>query len=153
MSYDSNTKVALLNERFSKLLLVAFSSGFIQGGNSKLINLLHNYRGVESENRYDTIVNGLVDALYLSEPSSTYYDGNKLIFGTDGWYQDVNIHFTPQDSKIEIVDGGVLLSARLPVALIEYSFMIKSLADDILGKSKDFYAVPSSKGHELKRTY
>lgn len=32
MSYDSNTKVALLNEQFSKLLLVAFSSGFIQGG-------------------------------------------------------------------------------------------------------------------------
>ena len=53
MSYDSNTKVALLNEQFSKLLLVAFSSGFIQGGNSKLVNLLHNYRGVESESRYE----------------------------------------------------------------------------------------------------
>lgn len=48
MSYDSNTKVALLNERFSKLLLFAFSSGFIQGS-PKLTKLLHEYRGVESQ--------------------------------------------------------------------------------------------------------
>lgn len=153
MYYDSNTKVALLNERFSKLLVVAFSSGFIHGGNYKLFNLLHNYRGVKSESRYNQIVNGLVDAFYLSETSSTYYDGNKLIFGTYGWYKNVNIHFTPEGGKIEVVDGCVLLSAKLPNVLSETCYSIKLLADDILGKSKDFYAVPSKNGHGLKRTY
>lgn len=153
MYYDSNTKVALLNERFSKLLVVAFSSGFIHGGNDKLFNLLHNHRGVKSESRYNQIVNGLVDAFYLSEPSSTYYDGNKLIFGTYGWYKNVNIHFTPEDGKIEVVDGVVLLSVKLPNVLSETCYSIKLLAKDILGKSKDFHAIPSKSGYDLKRTY
>ena len=81
MSYGSNTRVALLNEQFAKLLLFAFSSGFFHGG-PKLVNLLHNYRGVESEDRYNPVINKLVDAMYLSEASTTYYDGKKIVFGT-----------------------------------------------------------------------
>lgn len=91
--------------------------------------------------------------MYLSEPSSTYYDGNKLVFGTYGWYKNVNIYFTPEEGKIEVVDKGVLLSAKLPNVLSETCYSIKLLADDILGKSKDFTAVPSKNGHDLKRTY
>lgn len=84
---------------------------------------------------------------------SVYYDGYKLVFGTNGWYKNVNIHFIPEKGQLDIVDGNVLISSRVPGSLQEYCYMIKSLADEILGKSKDFYAVPSNKGHDLKRTY
>lgn len=153
MSYDSNTKVALLNERFSKLLLVAFSSGLVPGGNSKLTKLLHEYRGVEGEKRYSQVVNGLVSALYLSEVSTAYYDGKKIVFGTHGWYRNVNFIFTPHEGKIEVVDGEVLISTQLPASLHEHCYMVKEIADEILGKSKDFRAVPSKNGHKVDRRY
>ena len=155
MSYGSNTRVALLNEQFAKLLLFAFSSGFSHGS-PKLVNLLHNYRGVESEDRYNPVINKLVDAMYLSEASTTYYDGKKIVFGTLGWYKEVNFIFTPEMGKIEIVDSDteeLLVSTKLPGVLGELCYMVKSLADEILGKSKDFKAVPSRDGHDLKRTY
>ena len=155
MSHDSNTKVALLNELFSKLLLFAFSSGFIQGS-PKLTKLLHEYRGVESQGVYNPVINKLVDAMYLSEVSTAYYDGKKIIFGTYGWYKQVNFVFTSDMGKIEIVDselGEVLISTKLPPSLNENCYMVKELADEILGKSKDFSAVPSKNGHDLKRTY
>ena len=155
MSHDSNTKVALLNERFSKLLLLSFSSGFIQGS-PKLVKLLHEYRGVESQGGQNPVINQLVNAMYLSEVSTAYYDGKKIIFGTHGWYKQVNFVFTPQEGKIEIVDselGEVLISTKLPPSLHEHCYMVKELADEILGKSKDFKAVPSRNGHDLKRTY
>lgn len=155
MSYGSNTRVVLLNEQFAKLLLFAFSSGF-SNGSPKLVNLLHNYRGVESEDRYNPVINKLVDAMYLSEASTTYYDGKKIVFGTLGWYKEVNFIFTPEMGKIEIVDSEteeLLVSTKLPGVLEELCYMVKSLADEILGKSKDFKAVPSRDGHDLKRTY
>lgn len=152
MSYDSNTKVALLNKQFSKLLLFSYSAGYLNS-NTKLVDLLHNYRGVESEDLYSPSVNKLVDAFYLSDVDSVYYDGYKLVFGTNGWYKNVNIHFIPEKGQLDIVDGNVLISSRVPGSLQEYCYMIKSLADEILGKSKDFYAVPSNKGHDLRRTY
>lgn len=155
MSHDSNTKVALLNERFSKLLLLSFSSGFIQGS-PKLVKLLHEYRGVESQGGQNPVINQLVNAMYLSEVSTAYYDGNKIIFGTYGWYKQVNFVFTSQEGKIEIVDsetGEILVSTKLPGSLHEHCYMVKALADEILGKSKDFKAVPSRDGHDLKRTY
>ena len=155
MSHDSNTKVALLNERFSKLLLFAFSSGF-SIGSPKLVTLLHEYRGVESQTLYNSVLNKLVDAMHLSEVSTAYYDGKKIIFGTHGWYKQVNFVFTPDMGKIEIADsetGEILVSTKLPGSLHEHCYMVKELADEILGKSKDFKAVPSRNGHDLKRTY
>lgn len=155
MSYGSNTRVALLNEQFAKLLLFAFSSGFFNDS-PKLVKLLHDYRGVESEVRYNPVINKLVDAMYLSEASTTYYDGKKIVFGTLGWYKEVNFIFTPEMGKIEIVDSEteeLLVSTKLPGVLKELCYMVKSLADEILGKSKDFKAVPSRDGHDLKRTY
>ena len=155
MSYGSNTRVALLNEQFARLLLFAFSSGF-SNGSPKLTKLLHDYRGVESEVRYNPVINKLVDAMYLSEVSTAYYDGKKIIFGTHGWYKEVNFVFTPDMGKIEIADsetGEILVSTKLPVVLEELCYMVKDLADEILGKSKDFKAVPSRDGHDLKRTY
>ena len=155
MSHDSNTKVALLNERFSKLLLLPFSSGFIQGS-PKLVKLLKEYRGVESQGGQNPVINQLVNAMYLSEVSTAYYDGKKLIFGTYGWYKQVSFIFTPDMGKIEIVDratGELLVSTKLPGSLHEHCYMVKELADEILGKSKDFNAVPSRNGHDLKRTY
>ena len=153
MSHDSNTKVALLNEQFSKLLLVAFTSGFAQGHTVRLNNLLHNYRGVESETRYDKVTNALADSFYLAEVSYVFYDGDRFIFGTNGWYKNVNMYFYPGKGKIIIVDGSRLASLMVPGTLHESCYMIKQLADEILGKAKDFKAVPSSKGHDLKRTY
>lgn len=155
MSHDSNTKVALLNERFAKLLLLSFSSGFINGS-PKLVKLLHEYRGVESQGSQNPVINQLVNAMYLSEVSTAYYDGKKIIFGTYGWYKQVNFVFTPDMGKIEIVDsetGEVLVSTKLPGSLHEHCYMVKDLADEILGKSKDFSAIPSRNGHDLKRTY
>lgn len=155
MSYGSNTRVALLNEQFAKLLLLSFSSGFIQGS-PKLVKLLHEYRGVESQGGQNPVINQLVNAMYLSEVSTAYYDGKKIIFGTHGWYKNVNFVFTPQEGKIEIVDGEtgeILVSTKLPGSLHEHCYMVKALADEILGKSKDFKAVPSRDGHDLKRTY
>lgn len=94
--------------------------------------------------------------MYLSEASTTYYDGKKIVFGTIGWYKEVNFIFTPEIGKIEIVDsetGEILVSTKLPGVLKELCYMVKALADEILGKSKDFKAVPSRDGHDLKRTY
>ena len=152
MSYDSNTKVALLNERFARLLLVSFISGYARD-KANIDNLLHNYRGVASETRYDQITNILTDAYYLAEISSVYYDGKRLVFGTYGWYKEVNFHFYPSERLINIVRGGVLFGVEVPDRLYESCYMVKSLADEILGKSKDFKAVPSKNGHDLKRTY
>ena len=152
MSYDSNTKVALLNERFSKLLLFAFSAGF-SNGSHKLTKLLHDYRGVESQGSQNPVINQLINAMYLSEVSTAYYDGKKIVFGTYGWYENVNFIFTPQEGKIEVVDGEVIVSTKLPPSLHEHCYMVKELADDILGKSKDFRAVPSKNGHKVDRRY
>lgn len=155
MSHDSNTKVALLNERFSKLLLFAFSTGFVQGS-PKLIKLLQDYRGVSGESLYSPIINKMVDAVYLSEVSTVYYSGKKIIFGTYGWYKNVNFVFSPHNGKIDIVDSEldeVIISTRLTGSLHEHCYMVKELADEILGKSKDFSAVPSKNGHDVKRTY
>lgn len=152
MSYDSNTKIALLNERFARLLLVAFTSGFASD-KANIDNLLHNYRGVASETRYDQITNILTDAFYLTEVSSVFYDGNRLVFGTYGWYKEVNIHFYPREGKIIIVDGSPLVGLTVPDRLHESCYMVKSLADEILGKSKDFRAVPSKNGHKVDRRY
>lgn len=152
MSYDSNTKVALLNEQFARLLLVAFTAGYVSD-KANIDYLLHNYRGVASETRYDQITNILSDAFYLTEVSSVFYDGNRLIFGTYGWYNDVNIHFHPREGKIVVMDGSPLVLLTVPGTLHESCYMVKSLADEILGKSKDFKAVPSKNGHDLKRTY
>ena len=94
--------------------------------------------------------------MHLSEVSTAYYDGKKIIFGTHGWYKNVNFIFTPQEGKIEIVDsetGEILVSTKLTGSLHEHCYMVKALADEILGKSKDFKAVPSRDGHDLKRTY
>ena len=151
MSYDSNTKVALLNERFSKLLLFAFSAGF-SNGSPKLTKLLHDYRGVESQ-RSQKSSHQPINAMYLSEVSTAYYDGKKIVFGTYGWYENVNFIFTPHEGKIEVVDGEVIVSTKLPPSLHEHCYMVKELADDILGKSKDFRAVPSKNGHKLDRRY
>ena len=153
MSYDSNTKVALLNEQFSKLLLVALSAGYSQSHRSDVTNLLHNYRGVGSETRYNEITNNLTDAFYLAEVSSVYYDGKRLVFGTYGWYKEVNFHFYPSERLINIVRGGVLFGVEVPDRLYESCYMVKSLADEILGRSKDFKAVPSKNGHKVDRRY
>ena len=91
MSHDSNTKVALLNERFAKLLLLSFSSGFIQGS-PKLVKLLHDYRGVESQGSQNPVINQLVNAMYLSEVSTAYYDGKKNYFRNLWLVQTSKLH-------------------------------------------------------------
>lgn len=153
MSHDSNTKVALLNERFARLLLVAFTSGFAQGQKDNITNLLHNYRGVQGESRYDDVTNALVKSFYLAEVSSVRYDGKGLVFGTYGWYKEVNFYFNPSDGVIGVGKGGVFFSLKVPDSLHESCYMVKELADEILGKSKSFSAVPSRNGHDVKRTY
>jgi len=132
--------------------LVAFSAGF-SNGSPKLVNLLHEYRGVESQGSQNPVINQLINAMYLSEVSTAYYDGKKIVFGTYGWYENVNFIFTPHEGKIEVVDGEVIVSTKLPPSLHEHCYMVKELADDILGKSKDFRAVPSKNGHKVDRRY
>ena len=73
-----------------------------------------------------------------------------------GWYKEVNFIFTPEMGKIEIVDSEtdeILVSTKLPGVLEELCYMVKDLADEILGQSKSFHAIPSSNGYDLERKY
>ena len=82
---------------------------------SKLVKLLHEYRGVESQGGQNPVINQLVNAMYLSEVSTAYYDGKKIIFGIHGWYKEVNFVFMPDMGKIEIADnetGEILVSTK-----------------------------------------
>lgn len=143
MSYDSNTKVALLNELFSKLLLVALSAGYSQSHRSDVTNLLHNYRGVGSETRYNEITNNLTDAFYLAEVSSVYYDGKRLVFGTYGWYRDIKFILDARQRKLRIAksNGQGFIDVSLPSSVGKSAEEVHDLVKDILGQSTSFYAI------------
>ena len=155
MSYDSNTKIALLNERFSKLLLVALSAGYSQSHRSDVTNLLHNYRGVGSETRYNEITNNLTDAFYLAEVSSVYYDGTLVTFGTSGWYRDIKFILDAQQRKLRLAksNGQGFIDVSLPSSVSKSAEEVHDLAKDILGQSTSFYAIPTPSGYDLERKY
>jgi hypothetical protein len=88
MAYDSNTKVALLVEKSSKILMFSFSA--LSLSNNRLMSsLLEEYKGIEEEYHYQNILNKLLDAYRLSSPSTVEFNGTLVTFGTSGWYRDI----------------------------------------------------------------
>lgn len=83
MSYDSNTKVALLVAKFSKVLLFSFS-GLTISKHTLVYDFLEDYRGIEEEYNYQQLINKLLDAYRLTNPSTVEFDGTLVTFGTSG---------------------------------------------------------------------
>ena len=79
MSYDSNTKVSLLIEKFSRLFLITNVQLLLSHDNSAILSILENYRGVERGNKTDMVTDALVSANYLTELSQLRYDGKHFI--------------------------------------------------------------------------
>lgn len=154
MSYDSNTKVALLVEKFSKVLLFSFSA--LSLSNNQLVwSLLEEYKGVEEECDYQKLINKLLDAYRLSNSSTVDFDGTLVTFGTSGWYRDIKFILDANQSKVRIADknGRGFIDVSLPSDVGKSANDIHDLAKDILGQSKSFHAYPSPSGYELERKY
>lgn len=154
MSYDSNTKVALLRAEFSKVLLFSFSA--LSLSNKPLVyDLLEDYKGIEEEGNYQQLINKLLDAYRLSSSSTIDFDGTLLTFGTSGWYKDIKFILDACQGKLRIADknGRGFIDVSLPSDIGRSACDIYDLAKDILGKSKSFHAIPTSSGYDLERKY
>lgn len=154
MSYDSNTKVALLVEKFSKVLLFSFSA--LSLSNNNLVwSLLEEYKGVEEECDYQQLINKLLDAYRLSISSTVDFDGTLVTFGTSGWYRDIKFILDADQGKVRIADknGRGFINVSLPSDVGKSANDIHDLAKDILGQSKSFHAYPTPSGYELERKY
>lgn len=154
MAFDSNTKVALLRAVFSKILLFSFSALSLSN-NPLVYDLLEDYRGIEEEDNYQQLINKLLDAYRLSSSSTINFDGTLVTFGTSGWYRDIKFILDARQSKVRITDknGRGFIDVSLPSDLGKSAEEIFTLAKDILGQSKSFYATPSSNGYDLERKY
>lgn len=154
MAYDSNTKVALLRAEFSKILLFSFSALSLSN-NPLVYDLLEDYRGIEGEDNYQQLINKLLDAYRLSSSSTIDFDGTLVTFGTSGWYRDIKFILDARQGKVRIADknGRGFIDVSLPSDVGKSAEEIFTLAKDILGQSKSFYATPSTSGYDLERKY
>lgn len=154
MTYDSNTKVSLLVEKFSKVLMFSFSALTLSEHNL-VWSLLEEYRGIEEEYDYQKLINKLLDAYRLSSPSTVEFDGTLVTFGTSGWYRDIKFILDARQGKVRIADknGRGFIDVSLPSDVGKSADDIHELAKDILGQSKSFYAYPTPSGYELERKY
>ena len=153
MSYDSNTKVSLLIEKFSRLFLITNVQLLLSHDNSAILSILENYRGVERGNKTDMVTDALVSANYLTELSQLRYDGKHFIFKTIGWYKDLNIVFIPRTRQVQYVtkEGKILTNVTIPGELHESIYYVYTLAEEIRRGSVSFLATPSKHGYSLKR--
>lgn len=154
VTYDSNTKVALLRAKFSVVLLFSFSALSLSN-NSLVCDLLEGYRGIEEEDNYQQLINKLLDAYRLSSSSTIDFDGTLLTFGTSGWYRDIKFILDARQEKVRIADknGRCFIDVSLPSDVGKSACDIYDLAKDILGQSKSFYAYPTPSGYDLERKY
>lgn len=154
MAFDSNTKVALLRAEFSKILLFSFSALSLSN-NPLVYDLLEDFRGIEEEDNYQQLINKLLDAYRLSSSSTIDFDGTLLTFGTSGWYRDIKFILDARQGKVRITDknGRGFIDVSLPSNVGKSAEEIFTLAKDILGQSKSFYATPSTSGYDLERKY
>ena len=154
MAYDSNTKVALLVAKFSKVLLFSFSALSLSN-NSLVYDLLENYRGIEEEYNYQQLINKLLDAYRLTTPSEVEFDGTLVTFGTSGWYRDIKFILDARQYKLRIAksSGQGFIDVSLPSDVGKSAEELFTLAKDILGQSISFHAIPSTEGYDLERKY
>lgn len=154
MSYDSNTKVALLVAKFSKVLLFSFS-GLTISKHTLVYDFLKDYRGIEEEYNYQQLINKLLDAYRLTNPSTVEFDGTLVTFGTSGWYKDIKFILDASQHKLRIAksSGQGFIDVSLPSDVGKSAEEIFALAKDILGQSKSFNAIPTTEGYDLKRKY
>lgn len=154
MSYDSNTKVSLLIEKFSRLFLITNVQLLLSHDNSAILSILENYRGVERGNKMDMVTDALVSANYLTELSQLRYDGKHFIFKTIGWYKDLNIIFIVRTGQVQYVtqEGKVLTNVTIPRELHESIYNVYTLAEEIRKGSVSFLATPTKHGYSLKRS-
>lgn len=154
MSYDSNTKVSLLIEKFSRLFLITNVQLLLSHDNSAILSILENYRGVERGNKADMVTDALVSANYLTELSQLRYDGKHFIFKTIGWYKDLNIIFIVRTGQVQYVtqEGKVLTNVTIPRELHELIYNVYTLAEEIRKGSVSFLATPTKQGYSLKRS-
>lgn len=154
MAYDSNTKVALLVAKFSKVLLFSFS-GLTISKHTLVYDFLEDYRGIEEEYNYQQLINKLLDAYRLTNPSTVEFDGTLVTFGTSGWYRDIKFILDASQYKLRISksSGQGFIDVSLPSDVGKSAEEIFALAKDILGQSKSFHAIPSPGGYDLERKY
>lgn len=154
MAYDSNTKVALLVAKFSKVLLFSFS-GLTISKHTLVYDFLEDYRGIEEEYNYQQLINKLLDAYRLTNPSTVEFDGTLVTFGTSGWYRDIKFILDASQHKLRIAksSGQGFIDVSLPSDVGKSAEEIFALAKDILGQSKSFNAIPTTEGYDLKRKY
>jgi len=154
MAYDSNTKVALLVAKFSKVLLFSFS-GLTISKHTLVYDFLEDYRGIEEEDNYQQLINKLLDAYRLTTPSTVEFDGTLVTFGTSGWYRDIKFILDSRQGKLRIakLNGQAFLDVSLPSDVGWTAEEVYSLANDILGQAKSFHAIPSPGGYDLERKY
>ena len=154
MAYDSNTKVALLVDKFSKVLLFSFS-GLTISKHTLVYDFLEDYRGIEEEDNYQQLINKLLDAYRLTTPSTVEFDGTLVTFGTSGWYRDIKFILDSRQGKLRIAkqNGQAFIDVSLPSDVGESAEVIFVLAKDILGQAKSFHAIPSPSGYDLERKY
>lgn len=155
MAYDSNTKVALLVAKFSKVLLFSFSALSLSN-NSLVYDLLEDYRGIEEEDNYQQLINKLLDAYRLTSPSKVEFDGTLVTFGTSGWYRDIKFILDARQRKLRVAKSSSsqgFIDVSLPSDVGQSAEEIFTLAKDILGQSKSFYAIPTTEGFDLERKY
>lgn len=153
MSYDSNTKVSLLIEKFSRLFLITNTQLLLSQDNSVILTILQNYRGVERGVRLDKVTDALVSANYLTELSHVRYDGKHFIFKTSGWYRDLSVVFIPKTGQVQFVDssGKILTNIVIPEQLWESTYEVYQLAEEIRKDSSSFLASPTKHGYGIKR--
>lgn len=145
MAYDSNTKVALLVAKFSKVLLFSFSALSLSN-NSLVYDLLEDYKSIEEEDNYQQLINKLLDAYRLTNPNTVDFDGTLITFGTSGWYRDIKFILDARQRKLRIAkqSGQAFIDVSLPSDVGESAEDIFVLAKDILGKAKAFHATPNN---------
>lgn len=154
MAYDSNTKVALLVAKFSKVLLFSFSALSLSN-NSLVYDLLEEYRGIEEEDNYQQLINKLLDAYRLTTPSTVDFDGTLVTFETTIWRRNIKFLLDFRQGKLRIAkqNGQAFIDVSLPSDVGWIAEEIYSLANDILGQAKSFHAIPSPGGYDLERKY
>lgn len=154
MSYDSNTKVALLVAKFSKALLFSFSALSLSN-NSLVYDLLEDYKGIEEEDNYQQLINKLLDAYRLTSPSTVDFDGTLITFSTNSWYRDIKFILDARQYKLRIAksSGQGFIDIALPSDVGQSAEEIFALAKDILGQSNSFFATPTTEGYDLERKY
>ena len=105
MSYDSNTKVALLVAKFSKGLLFSFS-GMTLSKHPLVYDLLEDYKGIEEEDNYQQLINKLLDAYRLTSPSEVEFNGTLVTFSTSDWYRDIKFILDARQRKLRVAKSS-----------------------------------------------